>query len=450
MESFLRSNALRTCLLMKSITAVKLKNEELFVQNVNISFFGFYYYRICQNFLSSKIRTMLGVVFSSIFLVVYIANSCNCIKVYDVTKYGASAGKKDNQAAFLAAWKAACNFGGAASLLIPPGTFALGPVNLRGPCKNHKSPFVEIRGHLRAPPRFIRSPDRFWIKFNDLNELTVTGGGVLDGQGALSWLRKKCGHGRSSKLPPTTLKFKDVSNSSIHRLNLVNSKAFHMNFHQCNHIDVHDLKITAPGNSLNTDGIHVGQTSHISIRNSIISTGDDCISIGPGSRNVTVSNITCGPGHGISVGSLGKYRNETDVIGLLVRNCTVKNTTNGVRIKTWPGSPGLQAIRVLNITFEDITMINISNPIIINQLYCPGHGCTKKPSQIQIGDIRFRRIRGTSRTETAINLQCSEDVPCKNVELDDVKLTCAGRRGWSCSNVNGNFSGVQFTGPCLS
>lgn len=105
--------------------------------------------------------------------------------------------------AFLAAWKAACNFGGAASLLIPPGTFALGPVNLRGPCKNHKSPFVEIRGNLRAPPRFIRSPDMFWIKFNDLNELTVTGGGVLDGQGALSWLRKKCGHGRSSKLPPT-------------------------------------------------------------------------------------------------------------------------------------------------------------------------------------------------------------------------------------------------------
>lgn len=98
MESFLRCNALRTSLLMKSITAVKLKNEELFVHNVNISFFGFYYYRICQNFLSSKIRTMLGVVFSSIFLVVYIANSCNCLKIYDVTKYGASAGKKDNQA----------------------------------------------------------------------------------------------------------------------------------------------------------------------------------------------------------------------------------------------------------------------------------------------------------------------------------------------------------------
>lgn len=98
MESFLRCNALRTSLLMKSVTAVELKNKELFVQNVNISFFGFYYYRIYQNFLSSTIRTMLGVVFSSIFLVVYIANSCNCLKIYDVTKYGASAGKKDNQA----------------------------------------------------------------------------------------------------------------------------------------------------------------------------------------------------------------------------------------------------------------------------------------------------------------------------------------------------------------
>lgn len=28
-------------------------------------------------------------------------------------------------------------------------------------------------------------------------------------------------------------------------------------------------------------------------------TGDDCISIGPGTRNLLMTNIKCGPGHGV-------------------------------------------------------------------------------------------------------------------------------------------------------
>lgn len=73
-----------------------------------------------------------------------------------------------------------------------------------------------------------------------------------------------------------------------------------------------------------------------------------------------------------SVGSLGKYPNEQDVRGVSVRNCTIKDTTNGVRIKTWPGAPASQAS---NLTFEDIVMDNVSNPVIVDQQYCPGHSC---------------------------------------------------------------------------
>lgn len=73
-----------------------------------------------------------------------------------------------------------------------------------------------------------------------------------------------------------------------------------------------------------------------------------------------------------SVGSLGKYQNEADVVGVVVRNCTISNTQNGVRVKTWPGSPESVAS---NFTFEDIVMINVSNPIIIDQEYCPSGSC---------------------------------------------------------------------------
>ena len=107
----------------------------------------------------------------------------------------------------------------------------------------------------------------------------------------------------------------------------------------------------------------------------MIGTGDDCVSIGPGSVGVTITSLQCGPGHGISVGSLGKYEDEDDVSGVRVRNCTLKGTTNGVRIKTWPNS---HASAASDMIFENIFMDDVANPIIINQQYCASSSCDNK------------------------------------------------------------------------
>lgn len=67
-----------------------------------------------------------------------------------------------------------------------------------------------------------------------------------------------------------------------------------------------------------------------------------------------------------SIGSLGKYQGEKDVSGVTVSNCTLRSTTNGVRIKTYTGSPPSKAS---SITFKDIIMDMVKNPIIIDQKY---------------------------------------------------------------------------------
>lgn len=77
-----------------------------------------------------------------------------------------------------------------------------------------------------------------------------------------------------------------------------------------------------------------------------------------------------------SVGSLGRYRDEGDVSGLVVRDCTMTKTTNGIRIKTWANSPGRSA--ATNMTFENINMNNVTNPIKIDQAYCPFTSCKPK------------------------------------------------------------------------
>jgi polygalacturonase len=74
---------------------------------------------------------------------------------------------------------------------------------------------------------------------------------------------------------------------------------FHIVIDKCNNVRVQDVKISAAGNSPNTDGIHVELSSSVNILNSNIATGDDCISIGPGTTNLWIQDIVCGPGHGI-------------------------------------------------------------------------------------------------------------------------------------------------------
>lgn len=96
-----------------------------------------------------------------------------------------------------------------------------------------------------------------------------------------------------------SIKFQKVRNGAVRDINLVNSKGFHMTITSCTNFLAERLKITAPAESPRTDGIHISRSNGVQVLNSVIGTGDDCISIGDGSTDVKVIGITCGPGHGI-------------------------------------------------------------------------------------------------------------------------------------------------------
>ncbi|GMH20019.1 hypothetical protein Nepgr_021860 [Nepenthes gracilis] len=300
------------------------------------------------------------------------------IALFDVSDYGGIGdAKTDSTEAFLSAWADACKYPGTSTLLIPNGTFHVGPISFEGPCYNNKAPQVEIRGSLRAPSSLSAFPEPTWILFQDLRGLALTGSGgaaVLDGQGEAAWADPTCGERGKRTALPRSIRFQNVSDGIISNITLLNSKGFHVSLLHSYNVTVHGLNIIAPWDSPNTDGIHVGESTNITISSSTIGVGDDCVSVGPGSFNISIFNITCGPGHGISVGSLGRKENENNVAGIAVRNCTINSTQNGVRVKTWPASPRSSASDMI---FQDIIMINVSNPIIIDQEYCPSENCAK-------------------------------------------------------------------------
>ncbi|WJX67526.1 galacturonan 1,4-alpha-galacturonidase [Trifolium repens] len=357
--------------------------------------------------------------------------------VLDISKFG-GAPNADISQAFTTAWNEACASTTAVKIMIPAGTYKLNSIDVKGPCK---APIeVQNEGTIQAPANQdeIKGADQ-WVKFTHVDHLTLSGKGVYDGQGATVWKQKTGGPAWSgkggSKKVFMNFGFNFLNNSIIRDITCKDSKNFQVMVFSCNNITFDGFNISAPKDSPNTDGIHMGKSTDVKILNTNIGTGDDCISVGDGTKNLTVQNVNCGPGHGISIGSLGKFTTEENVEGVLVKNCTLTETDNGVRIKTWPNEPA--TLTISDLHFEDITMVNVRNPVIIDQEYCPWNQCNKKvPSKIKISKVSFMNIKGTSGTAEGVTFICSAGVPCEGVELNNVDLTFNGAPAVAkCSNV---------------
>ncbi|XVF79290.1 hypothetical protein PTKIN_Ptkin14bG0209600 [Pterospermum kingtungense] len=389
-----------------------------------------------------------SVFFAIIFLLFSLAGADNA-KVFDVRNYGAVAdGQTDNRKAFVEAWNEACKSQkGTSRVYIPKGVYMLGTVEFLGPCIGPIT--VLMFGDLRAPKGPSLSTEN-WITFRYVNKLIVKGGGTLDGQGASAWPYNECNKNNNCQTLPISMKFDFVTNSRIKNIRSLNSKNAHFSFFACKNVNVSRIAISAPVDSPNTDGIKIGSSTNIRISSSRISTGDDCVAIITGCRNIGISNVYCGPGHGISVGSLGRTQGEDDVNGLVVRNCTFSGTDNGVRIKTWE-SPWTSTAS--SFIFEDIFMDKVRNPIIVDQTYCPHPPCNQQTaSHVQIRDVTYRNIWGTSSSQIAVSMKCSKSFPCKNIVMKNINLAHVGRGvplQSLCSFVQGRVYGRQNPPPCF-
>ncbi|KAK9159399.1 hypothetical protein Syun_005740 [Stephania yunnanensis] len=216
---------------------------------------------------------------------------------------------------------------------------------------------------------------------------------------------------------------------------------FHVVINGCSNVRVQGVLISAPGDSPNTDGIHVQQSTGVTIRSTGIKTGDDCISVGPGAKNLWIEDVACGPGHGISIGSLGKDFEEEGVVNVTVKMVVFTNSLNGLRIKTWarPSNGYVQGV-----LFQHAIMKNVQNPIVIDQNYCPGNqGCPNEDSGVKISKVTYQDIRGTSASEVAVKFDCSRKSPCRDIRLEDVKLSYMTQPATStCNNVVGSAGGI--------
>ncbi|XP_022973590.1 polygalacturonase-like [Cucurbita maxima] len=364
----------------------------------------------------------------------------------DIVSLGAKPdGKTDASPVLQTAWAKACDSTGPATIHVPIGTFYVQSGSFNGPCKNNAIT-ISIDGTLVASSDIqVLAKTKAWIGFKDVNGLSIHGG-VIDGKGSGIWNCKHSGNNCPDGAP--NLEITNAQNVIINGLASINSQMFNIVVHGCQNVNIQGVKVSDPGDSPNTDGIHVQESSDVTILSSNIGTGDDCISIGPGTTNLWIESVTCGPGHGISIGSLGKSADEPGVKNVTVTSSTFTETTNGVRIKSW-GRPSSGF--ATDIHFKHITLENVKNPIIIDQNYCPhDEGCPHQDSGVKISEVTYEDIKGTSATEIGVKFDCSLTNPCIGLTLEDIKVTYNNQIAKaSCKGAKGTASGVVEPASCL-
>lgn len=336
---------------------------------------------------------------------------------------------------------------------------------------------IELSGTVQYTPDIAKwSPQSYYMAYQNAttfwflsgDNVHMYGGGTIDGNGQVWYdefnISKNAGTaGGSSRTfaRPVPLTVGNASNVVVENITELNSPFWNNFVFQSTNVTYRYINISAVSYSssfiANTDGWDIYRSSYVTIMNSTINNGDDCVSFKPNSTNMIVSNLWCNGSHGISVGSLGQYAGETDIVAnVSVYNVTMLYAENGARIKVFGGSPYANSTTgggtgyVKNITYADFTAVSVDYPIIVDQCYDTSASlCAEYPSNLTISDVHFINVTGTSsgaEKGMVVDLECSTQ--CEDITATGTHLSAPdGNTTYICVNI-ASESELDF--PCSS
>lgn len=300
----------------------------------------------------------------------------------------------------------------------------------------------------------FQNSSAFW-RFGG-KDVNIYGGGhgLIDGNGQAWYDRFAV---EPTLLRPILLVLDGLDRGSVTGLKMRNSPDWFNLIANSSDILVSDIDIAVKSESKNPakngDGWDTFRSDSVVIQDSYVNNSDDCVSFKPNSTNIIVQGMQCNGSHGISVGSLGQYPAEYDIVEhVYVYNISMSNASDGARIKVWPGTdtpfePGLSggggAGYVKNVTYDTFHNNNNDWAIEINQCYGQSNQtiCDKYPSNMTISDVVFKNMWGTTSKKydpKVGTLTCSSTEKSVNIAAKNISVVNPSGRipQWICTNMD--------------
>ncbi|HVU35510.1 MAG TPA: glycoside hydrolase family 28 protein [Opitutaceae bacterium] len=385
---------------------------------------------------------------------------------YNVRDYGATGDGRTLDTSALNRAVRACAAAGGGTVYLPPGAYLSGTVEL----KSHVALDLDSGATLLGSenPEDYPSTPSVWgdggemmaplLYAVDADNITITGRGTIDGQGAIWWRRVRLNNPRKYPPGPQTeadraearklsrgrprlirlVRCKDVL---IEHVSLRNSAEWNVHPMLCENVRIDGITITAPAvNAHNTDGIDPEACRNVQIVNCRIDTGDDCVTLKSGldelgrrmgkpDENITIANCVMYRGHGgVTIGSemSGGVRN------VVVTNCVFDGTDIGIRIKSQRGRGGV----VEGISVSNVVMQNVPSPFTITTFYAGGDRADEiRP--VDEGTPRYRDMLFSNITargaRSAGAITGLREMPIEDITFSNVHIQAA--TGFTCTNA---------------
>lgn len=388
----------------------------------------------------------------AIGLIPVAAHPAHAATVCSAKSYGATGNGTTKDTAALQKAITACANGGVAELTA--GTYLSGPLNLPGGITLQIDAGATLLASQNAadyPPS--GSGLTALLTANKVGNVTIDGGGTIDGQGAPWWaeIEAEKAAGKPLSPRPAMISLQAVGTASLTGFTVKNAPNGHVSVKQSTNVTITGMHISSPSTSPNTDGFDIWSSSGVTLTNSTIDCGDDDVAIdssasdGP-AHDIIISSDTVLHGHGLSIGSY----TDGGVYNVTMHDNTMTGTVAGIRIKSARGRGG--AVHAL--TYTHFAMTDVTTPFLITAYYpsIPADGDPAQPVTATTPDyygIAISKVTATGATAageiiglpeqrisglslTSVNIGAKTGVTVRNaaVATSSVTVTPASGPAW--------------------